>query len=360
MSLINRAKKFIEAGGDELALLRECIADGGVSALAAVQMMAEDMYGGRTFNFELKAPAAYSLVTFGEAGLRALAESAFRTPTSKNVSLCLSILAAVAAGSAPRVLLLTPDEALEESVRTASRAAGLSSVARAVLREYVLGIEDELAAVSAVGSQLSLAPWSPEDAGAVGELFAAIAARRLATGSSTIRTYEALLAEHPNDEPKFHTFLERHPQLLDPAAAEVWSKPDLAGVREPDFVIRRVDDTYLVVEIETPGKSLITAASQLAASATQAVAQVTEYRSFLVERFQLAQAHFPRFSEPECLVVIGVESQLSADQRSALARENRSRAGVRIVGFDWLARRALTIASNVIEPQLTAQSIRVF
>jgi len=199
-----------------------------------------------------------------------------------------------------------------------------------------------------------------DDPAVVRELFRALAARRLATGPATIRAYEALVQQYPDDEPIFHAFLERHPQLLDPAAAEVWSKPDLSGVREPDFVIRRADDTYLVVEIETPGKPLVTAANQLSAPATQAVAQATAYRSFLIERFQVAQTHFPRFSEPECLVVIGIESQLSADRQAALARENRSRAGLRIVGYDWLAHRALTIASNVVEPRLTAQSIRVF
>ena len=360
MSLIDRARVFIDVGGDEFALLRDCIIDGGASAIAAVQMMAEDTYGGITFNIELKAPAACSLVAFGAAGLRALVESAVRTPTGKNVSLCLSILAAVAAGSAPRGLTFTRDEALESSIRVASQAPGLADTARSLLREYVLGIADELDAVAAVGSELSNAGWSTEDSEAVRELFAALAARRLATGPATIRAYEALMEAHPDDEPIFHAFLERHPQLLDPTAAEVWSKPDLSGVREPDFVIRRADDTYLVLEIETPGKPLITAANQLSAPATQAVAQVTAYRSFLIERFQVALLHFPRFSEPECLVVIGVESRLSAEQRAALARENRSRAGVRIVGYDWLARRALTIASNVVEPRLTAQSIRVF
>ncbi len=114
-------------------------------------------------------------------------------------------------------------------------------------------------------------------------------------------------------------FFERHAQLLDPMAAAVWPHPNLAGARAPDFIIRRTDDSYLVVEIETPGKAVITGASQLSGRATQAVAQAADYRSFLVERFQTAAAHFPRFSKPECLVVIGMESQLSDLQRVAIS-----------------------------------------
>lgn len=360
MPFVERAQDFIQAGGDEYALLRDCIADGGQGALAAVQMMAEDMYGGITFNFEIKAPAACTLIVFGVPGLRALVELTIRTPNSKNVSLCLSTLAALAGGSLPSYAqAFTQDTDLIAAVELASQQPGLADAARVMLREYVLGIEREVDAVSAIGTQLSQVNFSSHSEMVLQELFAALANRRLATGPAVIRAFEALMQNHPSDEPTFHSFFEHHPQLLDPAAAEVWSKPDLSGVREPDFVIRRTDDSYLVVEIEVPGKTLITSANQLSAHATQAVAQATTYRSFLVERFPLSVAHFPRFNEPECLVVIGNESQLSNEQRAALARENRSRAGLRIVGYDWIAKRALSIVNNVVEPKLTTQSIRV-
>jgi Shedu protein SduA, C-terminal len=360
MSLIERAQQFIVNGGDQYAILRDCIEDGGAAALAAAQLLAEDMYGGITYNFELKAPAAFALIAFAQPGLQAMVEIATRTPTSKNKSLCLTILSAIAANSLPPILAsLTRDDQIRTRVAEVSSQRGLSDAARSALRDYVLGIEDEADAVSEVGTQLSRAGWFENDQAAIGELFAALAARRLAIGPRTIQAFGRLMHDTPDDEPAFHTFFERHPQLLDPAAAEVWSKPDLAGAREPDFVVRRTDDTYLVVEIETPGKLLMTEANQLSAVATQAVAQATGYRAFLLDRFPTSAAHFPRFAEPECLVVIGVEEQLSAPQRAALSRDNRSRAGLRVVGFDWIARRALAISRNVIEGRLTTQSIRV-
>ena len=56
------------------------------------------MYGGHTFNYELKCPAAWCLVAWQEQGLRALIEMAQRTQTTKNYSLSLQILAPLSAG----------------------------------------------------------------------------------------------------------------------------------------------------------------------------------------------------------------------------------------------------------------------
>jgi hypothetical protein len=83
--LEERAREFIlRGGGDETALLTDCVEAGTVEALRAVQMLFEDMYGGFTFNYELKAAAAWCLMQWGETGLEALLEGAYRTPKSKN------------------------------------------------------------------------------------------------------------------------------------------------------------------------------------------------------------------------------------------------------------------------------------
>lgn len=357
-SFLERADRFIAYGNqaeDQRVLLRECVADGGGDALEALRAMAQDMYGGATFNSEIKAPAAFALLTFGDRGLRALREIAERGPTSKNVSLCLGNLAAAAASAMPP-LPFTNDNVLKEAVQRALNQAGFAERARAQLREYVLGIVDESDAISAIGAELLGGRWLVS-LGIAAELFGALAARRLAVGPATVLAFRALIGSRPDDEPALHAFFEHHSQLLEPSAAEVWSKPDFSGTHEPDFVVRRMDDSYLVVEIETPSKALMTSANQLSAQATHAIAQVTAYRSFLVERFPLARSHFPRFSEPDCLVVIGLESTLSSDQRNALGRDNRSRTRLQVVGFDWIAARAEALFRNVVEPKMTTRSL---
>jgi hypothetical protein len=241
MTFVDRANEFINVGGDEFALLRECVTDGGANALAAVQRMAEDMYGGFTYNYELKAPAACALIAFGVPGLRALLEMATRTNTSKNVSLCVGTLSAVAAGAPiARAGSFVRDDFLEAAIRSAATADGIEETARALLREYILRIEDDLDAHAIVGAQLSRLRVSEEPRVAT-ELFGALASRRLTTGPAAMRLYEDLISSHPDDEPTFHSFFERHPQLLDPAAAEVWSKPRTRGI---GFAGRRAGVAY--------------------------------------------------------------------------------------------------------------------
>jgi hypothetical protein len=82
-----------------------------------------------------------------------------------------------------------------------------------------------------------------------------------------------------------------------------------------------------------------------------------QYRSFLLERFAEANAFFPEFRDPDCLVVIGLERPLSSEQQRALALDNEHRQRVRIVGFDWLAERAERILQNVISANVAVRPL---
>ena len=63
-------------------LLSGCMDDGSVEGLACVRRLYEDMYGGITYNFELKAASASCLLFWGEAGLQALIDGVNATPTA--------------------------------------------------------------------------------------------------------------------------------------------------------------------------------------------------------------------------------------------------------------------------------------
>ena len=99
----------------------------------------------------------------------------------------------------------------------------------------------------------------------------------------------------------------------------------------------------------------MTQADQPSAYATQAVKQVNDYRSFLLERLQEARQFFPRIHDPDCLVVIGLENQLLPSQAKALQQENHSRSKLRIVGFDWVLQRAHAVLSNVTTTRLEVE-----
>ena len=175
----------------------------------------------------------------------------------------------------------------------------------------------------------------------------------------TLDEYERLIAERPDDEPAFQRFLTDTPRLLDPMAVQVWPEPNLFGSRQPDFLVRRADDTYIVVEIECPGKLLVTAGGNLSAEVTHAERQATDYRSYLVRHHANAALHFPGFDEPDCLVVAGLERRLDDTRRSVLRDANRHRHCLRIVGFDWLGERARTVAANITRNRVRVARLRM-
>jgi hypothetical protein len=235
---------------------------------------------------------------------------------------------------------------------------GLQAYARSKLVELVLSFEDEEDLLDMVGigfSRMSMFSGGPA---AARELFAAVSARWLTISKAVLARYESLIADRPDDEPAFQAFFTGHPQLLDPMAAEIWPHPDLHGFRIPDFVIRRFDNSYVVVEIETPAKQLITEGNQLSALATHAVAQASDYQRFL-ERLPNVQIHFPGLDQVTGLAIIGLEGPLRDSQKQTLRNDNSHRHGLQVVGFDWLADRAQAIRENIIRTGIEVRQARV-
>ena len=293
-------------------------------------------------------PTTYCLLAWGQDGLKALVENALEELTSKNFSLAFQLLAGTAEGYEPQsISSWLPDSQLRKAV---SRAVGdwnyLALAARSHLNELMLSIEDDDdAALYAGTSLLSLAV---QDQSAIRNLSHALALRSIAVGPRVLAAYDDLLAGTDDDETIFQRFLESHPLMLDPKTFQVWVKPDFHGQLEPDFIMRTYDNSYVIVEIETPAKRLVTQQYQLSAHATHAITQVLQYQEYLWTHLTSASAVFPEFTPPAGLVVVGRESSLDSGQKAVLRLENLSRSDIRIVGFDTLADTARTVTSSVI------------
>jgi Domain of unknown function (DUF4263) len=330
-------------------LLKACAKDGSLEALLCVSRLFEDMYGGITFNFELKAPAAWELACWGQRGIDQLVDATLKAPTTKNVSLCLDILSHFAAGDDFIATPLFCDEERRARLRQLVAAhPELANHARSRLVAFVLSIADEDELLGMIAGAFQKAGFSRAGTGPAKEVFAALSTRWLTISEPLLQRYEILIASHSDYEPAFQAFLTEHPQLLDPMAAEVWPQPRLHGAEIPDFVIRRFDDSYVVVEIETPAKQLVTSTNQMSASVTYAVAQAAEYRRF-IERLPNAQMHFPKIDQVACLVVVGFEQVLTTSQQQTLRNFNREHYGLQVVGFDWLAHRGRAVRENLIK-----------
>ncbi len=360
MAFVERAQEFLRTGSESHAdLLYDCLLDGSLDALRAVQMLYEDMYGGMTYNFTLKAPAGYCLVRWGTDGLRALVEAAIRSPRSKNISIALGTLSALAAGQRRTPSSEFAEPRLIETVeRLCPNWNTMPRDARTLLNHFLINFPDEGAAILAVGHQFTTSAIE-HNMDRAREVFEASAARFIALGEPTLEAFAKLIATRADDESAFQSFLTDHPQLLDPMALEVWPQPSLWGAKEPDFLIRRSDDTYVVVEIECPSKLLLTGTGQLSADSSHAVQQALDYADKLIQRQELIASTFPNFRAPDCLVINGLEEPLTPEQKRMLVLENGHRRGVRIAGFDWLITRARSIADNFVGHRVRVLSARI-
>jgi len=320
--------------------LQAAIEDGGQQALTVV---AECAAAER--ELDIKGPCVAALACWGEAGFEKMVANALRNRTSKDISAALKTLALIAAGKTISSLSsFMHDDKLLDRINQSISGQNLQGKARRKLSELVMSLptHDLLIPLGTAFTQIGIAgDDGPE------EIVGALSSKWLGFGPRDLEAFALLISHSSDDEPKLHSFLETFPQILDPMAAQVWSKPDFHGFKIPDFLIRRSDNSYLVVEIETPAKTLVTRGGQMSAYVTQAVKQAIDYRAFVLERLSETRHHFPEIHDPDALVVIGLEEKLSKVWARTLQEENRARTKLRIVGFDWLLHRARAVLSNV-------------
>ncbi|WP_336233063.1 Shedu anti-phage system protein SduA domain-containing protein [Thalassospira sp. CH_XMU1458] len=290
-------------------------------------------------------PAMACLLFWGQRGVDQIRQVCLETPRIKVISPAISLLLGISMNvELSKLTLFIYDEDLLAKLEKSVVSSNLAEYCEDCLSEIILNLEDE-DIIFALGTLMHRVGMMEPS---IFQVFMnGLSARWLGFGARAISEYEGLLREERDNEPAFHSFFENHPTFLDPLAIEVWSKPDFHGFLEPDFVVRRGDDSYLVIEIEKPSKMLITQSGQISAAATQAEKQVLDYKRFITQRLQEMNNHFPNIDEPDCLVVIGMESSLSASQKESLRLVNLSNVKLKIVGFDHLMQRAKTLIKNV-------------
>jgi hypothetical protein len=165
---------------------------------------------------------------------------------------------------------------------------------------------------------------------------------RLTAAERAVSDFEKLLARNPiAAEELFHSYLVRHPVLLD-LRGTIHSKPRLRYPEgtgplgnkyvEPDFVVRYANDTYTLIEIERPSHKIETRIGDPRFAVNHAAFQIAEWRDFINYHSALLQEEFPG-SVPgnfHTAVVIGrTSSEFQTKQHFSipLARETRTRGG---------------------------------
>jgi Domain of unknown function (DUF4263) len=158
---------------------------------------------------------------------------------------------------------------------------------------------------------------------------------------------ELIAAEAPEEE--YQKFLAANPVMLDPLADLVVPKQKLGVEHITDFVLHRLDDQYVLVEIEKPQDRVFTQANDFSAVFTHALGQVLDFRSWVGQHGEYARSLIPGISpSAPGLLVIGLRSKLSDDQACKLRAFNENSPTISVVTFDDLSSKAKTVYSNMI------------
>jgi len=290
---------------------------------------------------ELAWPAMVVLAAWGEPGVAVLREMGLHGPHS---STALDVLSALALGGHPFHQGGSAGAEVSESVTRWQSSVpirryvvpnNLTQEAIRALRAIVLESPDMLSYVR--GEKLAL-------------LVDLLVDSHRLINQSVIEGFRALLNAELWREEDLHQYLEEHPTLLDPLALEVITKHQLGSEFVADFAIRRLNDEYVIIQIETSKDALFTKEGISSVALNRAISQVTELQWLLRQNVAYAEKYPHGIRYAAGLVVIGRKRDLDQQLQNKLTWKNAERGGrVKIATYDDLLSQAEIVYRNTLE-----------
>lgn len=161
-----------------------------------------------------------------------------------------------------------------------------------------------------------------------------------------IDAFEALIAQDESEE-VYQRFLMENPVLIDPLASEILAKQKLGIEFVTDFVVRKLDNEYVLVEIERPQDALFTSSHDFTSRFTHAIGQIIDFQEWVDQHGEYARSLMPGLSSPKGLLLMGRRSQISDRQALKLKRYSLGLSAVDILTYDDLLARAKDFYRNI-------------
>ncbi len=298
----------------------------------------------------LAVPALALIPAWGLSGLDIVIDQAFNGPHRTSA---FSVLGVIAQGRCPTpkdVLFLregqkacfeylVPEELSAEALRRI-RAAMLECVADPMAKSTLLW------SIASLG----MFPVDTDDHTSWFSFYMDLLIdSHLVINRSMLQEFEALLDAPPEKEEELQKFITAQPVLLDPFVTELRSKHQLGDDFITDYVVRRINNEYVLVEIENSTDRVFTKEGQFTSAVTKALAQVRDFQAWVADNIAYAQKKLPGIRRPEGLVVVGRHKDLTELDLKRLDEENYSRRGyTRIVTYDDLLGQARAVYQNLL------------
>ncbi len=123
------------------------------------------------------------------------------------------------------------------------------------------------------------------------------------------------LVKQDLNENEYQSYFQKFPTLLDPMASSIISTQNLGEIWKTDFVIKRLDDEYIFVEIEKPRDTLFTLYPHPTNSLSHAIGQVLNWQIWIEDNIAYAHLHgFPGIHFPKGIIIIGRDKDMTTEQ----------------------------------------------
>lgn len=157
------------------------------------------------------------------------------------------------------------------------------------------------------------------------------------------------LIDQDHNEKIYQEFISTHPALIDPLASSIVDRKVLGEMWRSDFVIRRLDDEYIFVELEKPKDNPFIAYPQPSERLSHAIAQIINWFIWIEDNIAYAQSHgFPNILNPRGVIVIGRRKDLTPPQARMLSSLNDLlNPRIKIYTYDDLLQNAENVINNI-------------
>jgi len=293
--------------------------------------------------------ASFALLARGIPGVQALRQVFAEAPGSIYPTAIVSALWYASTSrplDAPGLFFLPAAPSLQREPTPATRTAAGRAL-REIVAEATTSAGVFMTLVNFLQQQSLLGAKESSDGASGSALLRLLADATLKISPSLIDDFHELISHAPNEE-ACHKFLVRHPVFLDPLAHSI-SKQRLGIEHITDFVLRRLDDKYLLVEIEKPQDRIFTHQGDFTAQFSHALGQVLDFQAWIADNLSYAQKHLPLIVAPRGLLVMGRRSDLTDQDKRKLHQMNVSLPTIDIATFDDLYESTARLYENAYQ-----------
>lgn len=161
------------------------------------------------------------------------------------------------------------------------------------------------------------------------------------------RLQELLDDDLANNEEVFHVYLKENLIFLDSLAKEVVSKGKLGKEYVTDFLIKRFDGLFIVVEIEDPKKKMFNQRGDFSSEFTQAFGQVLDFQRWVRDNAAYSFKSLDGVVEPKGLLIMGRNNYLTSENKKKLEYFKTRFKDVDVLTYDDILERAKVLLKNI-------------